>query len=454
MIEEKKENIQILRERLKTALRERKIYSEALSESNRRFNTMIKEMSILRRVTESISASINKRSVCESLVEIIISETAAENCSLMLLSNDRQHLILTAAMSQSDSKPAYFSPEDSPRIMRVGEGIAGNVALSNSEQFVVDTGNSELFMHFPDGREDINSLYCLPISGKQGLLGVLNLSHPYTGSLLWENKKVLEIVTRETALALSNIQIFYDIREFTGKLEQAGEDAALAAKMTALSDLAGGLAHEINNPIAIIHGNAEDMLERIESDDVPDADTTKETLQTIIDSAKRCSSIIESILEFAKPVPHSFKECSVDEIVSSSLNKYQSSGNGEKVEISVNGNGLGSNITTSPVHLSRVLINLLDNAIEASKHGSKREKVELAVEKRDQTIIFSITDYGRGIPKENFSKIFNPFFTTKEPGKGPGMGLTISYLLTRKLGGNIFANSDTGKTTFTVSLPL
>jgi len=454
MVEDKKENSQLLRERLKTALRERKIYSEALSESNSRFNTIIKEMSILRRTTEAISASINKRSVCESLVEIIIQETGTENCSLMLLSSDRQHLVLTSAMTQTESKPIYFSAENSPRIMRVGEGIAGNVALHNVDNFVADTGNSDIFIRFPDGRQNINSLYCLPISGKQGLLGVLNLSHPYSGTMLRENKRILEMITKETALALSNIQIFYDIREFTGKLEQADSDSALSAKMTALTDLAGGLAHEINNPVAIIHGNAEKLLEKIDHDNTADVEFIKETMHTIIESSERCSSVIKSILDFASPIPRSKKQYPVSKIVYSSVDRFMSNGHKSEIKISVNGNGLETNISTSPSHLSQVLINLLDNAIEASKQGTKREEVELAVEREDKNIVFSITDYGNGISKENFTKIFDPFFTTKEPDKGPGMGLTISYLITKKLGGNIFANSDTEKTTFTVSLPL
>lgn len=442
-----------LKSRLKAAIRVKKVYSDALSDSNKRFGEKVQELSILRRISDSISSSLDEKTVCESIVHILISELTAENCSVMLTSENGRYLILKAAQSPQDPKPGYFSDTAANKLIKIkiGEGVAGWVAKTRKPQLIKDISKNKRFKIFEGGLKNINSLLCVPIVGKEGLIGVLNLSHPEIGEFSKENERLLTLIVGQAALAFDNIRLFKRIKKRTRELEETQKELIQAGKLAALGEIASGIAHEINNPVSIIRGYAEELKYQIDNKTPPDKSTLLNYLDIIIKSSDRCYKITTDILDFSKPQPKNLELLPLNEIISASIEMVQPYLNSNGLKIEVNGKGVGGKIKTDKNYLEQVFINMLSNAIDASEKGAT---IKISTRQLKNNIEIDVTNRGIGIPKRDLQKIFDPFYSTKKKGKGTGLGLSICYRIIKMLDGNIKAASGRGKTTFTITLPI
>jgi len=200
-------------------IREKEAFSSSLSLSNAAFMEKVKEFSILKRMADAISWSMDKKQVCMEVVNIIIDETTAENCSLWLSKGD--DIVLVTVRGQ-DNTEARFFPNDSPdsRSMKIGEGAAGWVAKNGESLLIEDVAKSEHFVLKPKDRiPPIKSLLCVPIHGTNGPIGILNLSHPDIGAFSQENERVLSLITDQAGIVLTNLRLFEEIQGFNRHLE-------------------------------------------------------------------------------------------------------------------------------------------------------------------------------------------------------------------------------------------
>jgi len=210
-----------LKQKIDKLVKERNAYAKALSLSNAAFMEKVKEFSIVKRITESISWSMNKRHICTELVDLIIDETTAENCSLWLTGPDGEHIFLAAVSGQANAKPKYFLDNvDEYKKMRMGKGVAGWVALHGESLLIEDVAKSPLFIQQQSEGIFIKSLLCLPVKGKDSVLGVLNMSHPDIGAFSKENERVLRLITDQAGIVLTNLQLFEEIQRFNKDLER------------------------------------------------------------------------------------------------------------------------------------------------------------------------------------------------------------------------------------------
>lgn len=220
-------------------------------------------------------------------------------------------------------------------------------------------------------------------------------------------------------------------------------------KMAAIGMLAGGVAHEINNPLGGIIAFTQ-LLKR----DLEDDKNLTDDLDAIEEAAGRCKKIIADLLDFSR-VSKDREKCSVDinvilEKVFPFIRREMQSLN---VELVFDGAGRLPPVVGIPDRLQQVFINLMTNACHAMQKGG-RLTVRTGVENDGELVSVSIMDTGAGIPKHLRDRIFDPFFTTKEPGMGTGLGLSISYRIIREHGGSIsFKDVDDGGTEFIVRLP-
>ncbi len=210
-----------MKDRIIAALtRERDAYAKTVQAANEAFMQKVKEFSIIKRHSALILWNFDKRHLCTGILDIIVDETDTENCSLWLRDPDLASITLVAACGQEDRKPVYI-PEHDPRsrTLKLGEGAAGWVAQHGESLLIGDVRQSPYFIHLEAAR-DIKSLLCLPIKGEDGVLGVLNLSHPFIDAFSKENELVLQLITAQAGLAFSNYMLFKEAREFNKKLEQ------------------------------------------------------------------------------------------------------------------------------------------------------------------------------------------------------------------------------------------
>lgn len=221
-------------------------------------------------------------------------------------------------------------------------------------------------------------------------------------------------------------------------------------KMVAVGHLAAGIAHEIRNPLGIIR-NYNYILKSILKDFRKENKKLEKAITAIDNSVERASSIIENLLNFSRISDNESKRISIKDFMDNILNLQKTTLEKKNILIDFEmRKDIVCNINEES--LKHILINLIDNSQDAMEHGGY---LIIRCYEKDSNIIFIIKDNGCGIEKKNIHNIFNPFFTTKPPGKGTGLGLYITYNEVEKLGGEIkvFSKIDVG-TSFHVKIPI
>lgn len=218
-------------------------------------------------------------------------------------------------------------------------------------------------------------------------------------------------------------------------------------KMETFGTLAAGIAHEVGNPLTSISSLVQ-LVQRQSSDDF-----VQEKLELVKNQINRISKILRELVDFSRPSTHDIKDVSVNLILREALNIVQY---GKKSRATVFDVALEENLQmvhAVPDQLLQVYLNILMNAVDACE--GKRGQIFVTSAARGDCVEAVFKDNGSGISEKNLGKLFDPFFTTKEVGKGTGLGLWVSLGIVRNFGGDIFVESEEGKsTTFTVRLPV
>ena len=233
-------------------------------------------------------------------------------------------------------------------------------------------------------------------------------------------------------------------------LKSAQNQLLQSQKMAAVGRLAGGVAHEINNPLGVILGFAQSVCRRLPKDDALSL-----PLRSIEREARRCRTLVQDLLVFSRvSASNPFVETDVGDVVEASLSLIGPRARIENVDLRVErAEGLPM-VMGNANQLQQVVLNLAGNAMDAMPKGGRIDLRTRASVKRAGHVEIVVRDTGTGIPEEIRSKVFEPFFTTKEVGKGTGLGLALVYEIVSKHGGLVELESEAGKgTTFVVSLP-
>jgi signal transduction histidine kinase len=225
-------------------------------------------------------------------------------------------------------------------------------------------------------------------------------------------------------------------------------------KLASIGRLAAGVAHEINNPLAIINENAgliKDLITiKKEFANNPKLITT---VDAIVFSVKRCAAITRRLLDFARHMDVSIQSINLKETIEGVLSFFGKEAEYRSITVSLEVPGDMPPLETDRGKLQQILLNLLNNAYEAMNDGG--QVGIMAKNEAKNSVLISITDDGCGIPGEDLKRVFEPFFSTKTGRGGTGLGLSITYSLVQELGGSISVKSELEKgTVFTIILPL
>lgn len=254
------------------------------------------------------------------------------------------------------------------------------------------------------------------------------------------------------------------IIERTAALDEAQAQLIQTEKMSAIGQLAAGVAHELNNPLGGILGYAQFALEKMKKAQ-PDmvAEKQKQSfiryLTDIETQAHRCKNIVQNLLRFSRSSRTTeFEQIDVNQILKDTVTFVEHQLHMSQIELSLDLNEDLPQIQGNAGQLQQVLTNLIINAMHASPPESSIEvasRYSPALGEFGGTVELVFTDHGHGIPPEIVKKIFEPFFTTKDVGKGTGLGLSVSYGIINEHGGEIKVTSEPGQgTTFTIVLPV
>ncbi len=292
-------------------------------------------------------------------------------------------------------------------------------------------------------------------------IGITVLIRQRTNYINQKRKELEKIVEQQTGELKSSNE---ELRASNESLIVTQRKLIASEKMASLGQLTAGIAHEINNPINFISGGVQALRELQHEVQNRSHLLTKEALQvknneieelmtSIINGVHRTSEIIKSLREFSSPYDQldNTAYTNVPECITNSLLLMNSRIKDAGIVVSTDF------AVQTPAHaiaaqVSQVIINLVDNSIDAVLQRTDRQ-IKITAEETKREIVIRVTDNGTGIPIDKQSHIFEPFFTTKSVGKGIGLGLFICYSIVQKHGGSLTFESNANGTTFMVALP-
>ncbi len=226
-------------------------------------------------------------------------------------------------------------------------------------------------------------------------------------------------------------------------------------KLAAIGELSAGIAHEINNPLAIIRQEAEWMqllLKKLGGADKKELEELQGSIHQIVQQVDRCTEITRNLLDFARKRDPVIQAVEVNRVIEDMTRLVEKEAKHNNISIVRQYDQALPVIYSDAPQLRQVILNFLTNATQAiGKDGLVTIATRLS---GDDGVDIVISDTGCGIPEANLGKIFDPFFTTKPPGRGTGLGLSICHGIIQRLGGRIAVKSQVGQgTEFTITLP-
>ena len=277
------------------------------------------------------------------------------------------------------------------------------------------------------------------------------------------NKMIESLKLQRDEIEMYNRTLEEKIIHGTLQLEEAQAQLIQSEKMSAIGQLAAGVAHELNNPLGGILGYAQFTLEKMRKSGTDQQSKEMKAyiryLTDIETQARRCKAIVQNLLRFSRSSRTTeFEEVNIEQIIRDTVTFVEHQLHMNQIDLKLDCDPNIPQIQGNAGQLQQVFTNLIINAMHASPAESTimvKARFSPALGEFGGAVEISVHDRGHGISPENINKIFEPFFTTKEVGKGTGLGLSVSYGIIKEHGGEIKADSAPGdQTIFTIVLPV
>jgi two-component system NtrC family sensor kinase len=257
---------------------------------------------------------------------------------------------------------------------------------------------------------------------------------------------------------LSTRHLVRVIKNRDAEADQLGRQLMEAGKMASLGELSAGVAHEINNPLAIILTERQILLDTLEQTPNLEEGFRKELMESLNQmdvQINRCKRITHNLLRFSRRTRSVIEKVDLNSFLEEVVDLMEREARSGGIKFQTDLDEALKPVLSDPSQLQQVFLNLITNAIDAhdgKPYGNIRISTRADDEHKRAQVVFA--DTGSGIPKEILSRIFDPFFTTKAVGKGTGLGLSICYSIMQRLGGSISVKSQVGQgTEFLLTVP-
>jgi len=268
---------------------------------------------------------------------------------------------------------------------------------------------------------------------------------------------VLQAFADQAALAIENAQLYASARHSLARLRETQAQLLQAGKMSALGQLVSGVAHELNNPLSVIIGYGQLMLHR----EIPEA--LRRPIELMVAQGDRMAKIVRNLLYFARQRPPERVAINIHHVLEQTLALRQHQLTLSSIVVERDFAEELPTVIGDSQQLQQVFLNLILNAEQAiaAEHRAGRIVFRTRVVDQQGTsfsakqwVRTEVIDDGPGIAPDVLPRIFDPFFTTKEVGEGTGLGLSVSYGIVEEHGGRLSVESERGRTTFTLDLPV
>ena len=401
---------------------------------------------ILHTVAEAVSRTLDVEDVLRTALDALTHVTGHEISSLHLLSEDGQRLHLRGDRGLSDRL------RDINRVLPIGEGVIGRVASTGVTTTFADIAASPALFAPAQAivrADGIRGFVCVPVNSRGRILGTLSLGRQTDVPFDEPEIALLEATADQVGIALDNARLYSESVRQLEELRLKQAQLVHAEKLSAVGELASGVAHEINNPLTTILGQAQLLMDR--RDIAPDV---RERIKILADEASRAARIVQNLLLFARHYPPERRPCSLAEqaLRVLELKAYQLAQDRIRV---VTEFSECPPVWADENQIQQVLLNLVQNAHHAMAAHATEGVLTIRIHPVDGHALIDVLDTGPGLSSDVLPRLFDPFFTTKAPGEGSGLGLSVSYGIVSEHQGRLRAqNRPAGGAAFTVELPL
>ena len=282
------------------------------------------------------------------------------------------------------------------------------------------------------------------------------MTHALRTNLIFLHISALSILVAALFITRYMVRI---IKKRDDQAAQLNSQLMQASKLASIGELSAGVAHEINNPVAIIMTERQILLDQFEHSHLDDDEFSAQFLASmdqIAVQSQRCKRITHNLLRFSRRTRSLIEPVDLNHFIGEVIELMEREAKTSGIKFIAQLDPKLAPIESDPSQLQQVFLNLITNAIDAHEgksYGSIR--IVTACDEATKGVFITIEDTGSGIAKEDLDRIFDPFFTTKPVGKGTGLGLSICYSIVKQLGGNITVRSEIGEgTAILIFLPL
>ncbi|MEM1060259.1 MAG: ATP-binding protein [Verrucomicrobiota bacterium] len=383
-----------------------------------------------------ILTAIRHRKSLEDVVGLILQRSClladAVSGSFVKVDHDRRELLITSVHGPG------WTPEKQAVTLKIGQGVTGKVAETGIPHLCADTARDQDYYPIFD---EIRCELAVPVMGEDRVWGIINLEglepHAFDANTLSTLRVFGELCAFAISLRLEMIE-----------QERWQTRALKSEKLAALGEVIAGIAHEINNPLTSILGHANLLSLRHELVGDP-------SVEGIVTEAHRTASLVRSLLTFSRAEDTERRLLDVNELVDSVIGIKQYHLRVHHIRMEVERAAEPCPVRANPQQLQQVVLNLLNNAVQAIPEERDDGRIRLAVSRRGEQVVLTVEDNGVGICDEAQDQLFDPFFTTREVGQGRGLGLTVAHTILEQHGGGVtFHAVPGGGTQFVVHLPV
>lgn len=424
------------------------------------------EIDLFEDISTQLTTSLDRRQIAQLVLQEMSQLIESSAGMILLLSPDTTEFEIIAEFG-------VFFGENQPK---PSKGIIGSIVQSGRAELINDVQSDSRL----SAEKNVNALICVPLRAKERILGAIAIGTDKTDSYRAEHLKLVSIFASQTAIAIEKALLYEQAKAQTQKLQQALQDLQLAQtkliqseKMSSLGQLIAGVAHEINNPVNFICGNlkyvaeyAKDLLHLLQDyqkflpvappdlqsqlDNI-DLEFIIQDLPKLLDSMKlgsdRIVEIVQSLKNFSRHDEAQIKAVNIHDGIDGTLmilrHRLKASAHRPAIEIVKNYAKLPL-IECYPGQLNQVFMNILANAIDALEEEMGKSELiqnlqlitqhsptpQITIRTQildDEWAVIRIADNGPGMKESLIQRIYDPFFTTKEIGKGTGLGMAISH---------------------------
>ena len=400
---------------------------------------------LLKTFTAEVLTVLELEKLVNLTVDKLTDIVKLASCAVLLFDEEKQEFAVTASKNVKDSEVKLIRPDGIVTFLEQTQGYLLVKELKQKRIFIPDSIQEII--------DKLSAELIIPMVLHEEVMGILSMGKKKSDEeYTQDDLDILLPLAKTLAIAISNAKLFVEL----GKTQA---EAAKAEKMAVIGTLSAGINHEICNPLGIARGQCEAFLLNLKDGLYKDKTLeelltkAKDIMTKVIKETDRATAITKKLSTFAKPAKGEAElvniELELEDVIS--LVGYELKL--EKIEFDKRVDKNLPNILVDRKQFQEVLFNLIRNAGQAI---GEKGKITLSARQEKARIFIEIQDTGSGIPEDKIKMLFNPFFTTKDPGKGTGLGLFIVRQVVEKNGGRIYLKeTKAGEgTTFALEFPV